>query len=153
MAKRLISILYLATGIVFSKTTSTLQEDGLILDQLPYSHAGITVTATSKSTESLTRVISHQCVSAGTTPSLQLANPQLLIAKIFQLTEWVYTFIIANRRAPHSTQGDILSIYTKFLDWYRDLFELTNRDGSRAPFMLFVQLVQRTNTKDFCHVY
>ncbi|OAA33906.1 Fungal transcriptional regulatory protein [Beauveria brongniartii RCEF 3172] len=125
-ALSLLRMLYLITGIVFSEITGELLEDGFILDQLPYSRAG-TETATTN-------------VSAGTTPSLQLASSQLLIVKLFQLTEWVYTFIVANRRAPHSNQDEMMSIYTKCLGWYRDLFELIGRDGSRTPSLLFVHM-------------
>ncbi|KZZ91529.1 Fungal transcriptional regulatory protein [Beauveria brongniartii RCEF 3172] len=111
---------------VFNEVTGALLEDGFILDQLPYSRAG-TETATTN-------------VSADTTPSLQLASSQLLIVKLFQLTEWVYTFIVANRRAPQSNQHEMMSIYTKCLGWYRDLFELIGRDGSRTPSLLFVHM-------------
>ncbi|KGQ06697.1 Conidial development protein fluffy [Beauveria bassiana D1-5] len=125
-AKQHISMLYLITGIVFSDITGALLEDGFVLDQLPYSRAG-TETATTN-------------VSADTNPSLQLASSQLLIVKFSQLTEWVYTFIVANRRALHSNQDEMMSIYTKCLGWYRDLFKLISRDGSRTPSLIFIHM-------------
>ncbi|KAF1738491.1 Conidial development protein fluffy [Beauveria bassiana] len=129
-ALSLLRMLYLTTGIVFSEITGALLEDGFILDQLPYSRAG-TETATTN-------------VSADTIPSLQPASSQLLNVKLFQLTEWVYTFIVVNRRAPHSNQDEMTSIYTKCLGWYRDLFELISRDGSRTPSLLFFQSLMNT---------
>ncbi|KAJ3497960.1 hypothetical protein NLG97_g1503 [Lecanicillium saksenae] len=125
-ALSLLRMLYLTTGIVFNETTGALLEDGSILDQPPCNRDGTTSATTN--------------VSADTTLNLPTTSQQLLTVKVLQLTEWVYMFIVTNRRTPHSNQEETISMYTKCLGWYRDIFELIGRDHSRTPLLLFVHV-------------
>ncbi|OAA48126.1 Fungal transcriptional regulatory protein [Beauveria brongniartii RCEF 3172] len=102
------------------------QEDTFVLDQLPYNGAGI---------NSISLDLSYD-----TALTLQLANPQILFVKMFQLTEWVYKAIVAHQKDSLSNQGKVLATYTKCLGWYRDVFELVGDGGSRSPFVLFIHM-------------
>ncbi|KAM3541266.1 hypothetical protein ARSEF1564_005827 [Beauveria bassiana] len=75
-----------------------------------------------------------------TAMTFQLANPQILFVKMFQLTEWVYKVIVAHQKDSLSNQGKVLATYTKCLGWYRDVFELVGDGGSRSPFILFIHM-------------
>ncbi|OAA62083.1 Fungal transcriptional regulatory protein [Akanthomyces lecanii RCEF 1005] len=128
-------MLYLTTGVLFNESELS-QGDFFNLDQLPYNGAG-------------TSTMSPGAYS-DTAISLQLANPQILIIKFFQLTEWVYKVIVAQQKASKLTQENVLMTYTKCLDWYRDLFELIGDAGSRSPFILLTQSVFATSSTFAC---
>ncbi|KAM3512302.1 hypothetical protein MY11210_004015 [Beauveria gryllotalpidicola] len=124
----LLRMLNLTTGVVFNEFQQS-QEDSFVLDQLPYNGAEI---------NSISLDLFHD-----TAMSLQLANPQILFVKMFQLTEWVYKAIVAHQshqRDSQSNQGKFLATYTKCLGWYRDLFEIVGDGGSRSPFILFIHM-------------
>ncbi|EGX91398.1 Fungal transcriptional regulatory protein [Cordyceps militaris CM01] len=124
----LLRMLNLTTGALFNEAEQSL-EDSFILDQLPDTGAGA---------DAASPVAANDVAL-----SLQIANPQVLVVKMFQLTEWVYKVVVAHQRASHSNesiQEDILETYTKCLGWYRDVFELIGNGGSRSPFILFVHM-------------
>lgn len=65
----------------------------------------------------------------------QLRNLQLIPARVFQLTEWVYKL----SSATHIDTAEVMAVYTKCLDWYEGFFSLLKTDGSDTPFVLFIQ--------------
>lgn len=72
--------------------------------------------------------------------SSQLSNLQLIPAKIFQLTEWVYK-LLTSTQLPAAQIGtsEVVAVYTKCLDWYESFFALLKTHGSNTPFILFIQ--------------
>ncbi|KAF1732019.1 Conidial development protein fluffy [Beauveria bassiana] len=121
----LLRMLNLTTGVVFNDSQQS-QEDSFVLDQLPCNGAGI---------NSISLDLTYD-----TAMTLQLANPQILFVKMFQLTEWVYKVIVAHQKDSLSNQKKVLATYTKCLGWYRDVFELVGDGGSRSPFILFIHM-------------
>ena len=66
----------------------------------------------------------------------QLSSLQLIPAKIFQLTEWVYKLLAS----PQPAAGDeVVLAYHRCLDWYESFFAMLKTDGSNSPFVLFIQ--------------
>ncbi|KAJ6785245.1 hypothetical protein PWT90_07212 [Aphanocladium album] len=120
----LLRMLHLTTGIIFSRLES-IEEDSYVLDQLPCTGTGLNTMVSDLSSE--------------TTLNFQLETPQILIVKMFQLTEWVYKAIVANQNASPAITENVLVTYTKCLSWYRDIFHLIG-SGSRSPFILFLHM-------------
>jgi hypothetical protein len=69
----------------------------------------------------------------------RLWDHQLIPQKLFQLTEWVHKLITSAQSDAQTTIHEILPVYNKCLDWYNNFFFFLNADGSRTPFVLFVQ--------------
>ncbi|GJN78595.1 hypothetical protein PLIIFM63780_002104, partial [Purpureocillium lilacinum] len=67
----------------------------------------------------------------------QISNPQLVPAKIFQLTEWVYKLLV---RLPAATGDEVVLIYRRCLDWYEGFYVMLAADGSNSPFVAFVHM-------------
>ncbi|KAM4061565.1 nitrate assimilation regulatory protein nirA [Hirsutella rhossiliensis] len=109
-AVSLIRILRLTTGQVFTMSTSCkLQDDSIFLDQ---------------SACSAEYLFGGQCGS-GTTPdptlkarSSQLRNLQLIPARVFQLTEWVYKLLSSATHTPNGRfdTAEVMAVYTECLD-------------------------------------
>jgi len=72
-------------------------------------------------------------------PNLQSRNSQLISAKLFLLTEWVYKLVLSARTSASGAAANVAPVYTKCLDWYSGLFELLVADEGRTPFALFIQ--------------
>ncbi|KAM4061174.1 putative nitrate assimilation regulatory protein nirA [Hirsutella rhossiliensis] len=132
-AVSLIRILRLTTGQVFNMSTNhRLQDDSIFLDQ---------------SSCRAEYLFGGQCGS-GITPDLaldargsQLRNLQLIPARVFQLTEWVYKLAsAANTPNGQFGTGEVMAVYTKCLDWYEGFFSLLKTDGSDTPFVLFIHM-------------
>lgn len=66
----------------------------------------------------------------------QLSSLQLIPAKIFQLTEWVYKVLASPQTA---TNDELVLVYHRCLDWYESFFAMLKTDGSNSPFVLFIQ--------------
>ncbi len=66
----------------------------------------------------------------------QLTSVQLVPAKIFQLTEWVYKLLV---RSPAATGDEVVLVYRRCLDWYEGFFAMLAADGSSSPFVAFIQ--------------
>ncbi|GJN86841.1 hypothetical protein PLIIFM63780_010423 [Purpureocillium lilacinum] len=66
----------------------------------------------------------------------QLSSLQLVPAKIFQLTEWVYKLLVWSSAA---TGDEVVLVYRRCLDWYEDFFAMLAADGSNSPFVTFIQ--------------
>ncbi|KAM4061368.1 hypothetical protein HRG_013091 [Hirsutella rhossiliensis] len=109
-AVSLIRILRLTTGQVFTMSTSCkLQDDSIFLDQ---------------SACSAEYLFGGQCGS-GTTPDpalkargSQLRNLQLIPARVFQLTEWVYKLLSSATHTPNGRfdTAEVMAVYTECLD-------------------------------------
>jgi hypothetical protein len=125
-AVSLTRILSLATGQLFG-INSVLDESSLFLDDLPPDSGGISPG------------------NYNTRPNLnpnahaRLWDHQLIPQKLFQLTEWVHKLITSAQSDAQTTIHEILPVYNKCLDWYNNFFFFLNADGSRTPFVLFVQ--------------
>ncbi|KAM4056414.1 nitrate assimilation regulatory protein nirA [Hirsutella rhossiliensis] len=128
------SILRLTTGQVFTMSTSCkLQDDSIFLDQ---------------SACSAEYLFGGQCGS-GTTPDpalkargSQLRNLQLIPARVFQLTEWVYKLLSSATHTPNGRfdTAEVMAVYTECLDWYEGFFSLPKTGGSDTPFVLFIHM-------------
>jgi len=69
-----------------------------------------------------------------------LCSLQNISARLFQLTEWVYNFIIsAPSSSAASSSGMMQTFYEQCLDWYREIFSYSEKDYGRTPFILFAQ--------------
>ncbi|KAM4063580.1 hypothetical protein HRG_014031 [Hirsutella rhossiliensis] len=133
-AVSLIRILRLTTGQVFTMSTSCkLQDDSIFLDQ---SACGAEY------------LFGGQCGS-GTTPDpalkargSQLRNLQLIPARVFQLTEWVYKLLSSATHTPNGRfdTAEVMAVYTECLDWYEGFFSLPKTGGSDTPFVLFIYM-------------
>ncbi|UNI24014.1 hypothetical protein JDV02_009794 [Purpureocillium takamizusanense] len=77
---------------------------------------------------------------AATFRHLPTRNSQLLSAKLFLLTEWVYKLAFAARAGEPGVWASVVPVYTKCLDWYSGLFELLVADEGRTPFALFIHM-------------
>ncbi|GJN76039.1 hypothetical protein PLICBS_010150 [Purpureocillium lilacinum] len=66
----------------------------------------------------------------------QLSGLQLVPAKIFQLTEWVYKLLVWSSAA---TGDEVVLVYRRCLDWYEGFFAMLAADGSNSPFVTFIQ--------------
>ncbi|GJN81537.1 hypothetical protein PLIIFM63780_005071 [Purpureocillium lilacinum] len=75
-----------------------------------------------------------------TFPNLQSRNSQLISAKLFLLTEWVYKLVLSARTSASGAAANVAPVYTKCLDWYSGLFELLVADEGRTPFALFIHM-------------
>ena len=65
-----------------------------------------------------------------------LSGLQLIPAKIFQLTEWVYQLLAS---PGHVSSDQVVSIYRHCLHWYESFFALFSSDDDNSPFTLFIQ--------------
>ncbi|XP_044714520.1 uncharacterized protein HRG_11908 [Hirsutella rhossiliensis] len=107
---------FVSTGQVFTMSTSCkLQDDSIFLDQ---SACGAEY------------LFGGQCGS-GTTPDpalkargSQLRNLQLIPARVFQLTEWVYKLLSSATHTPNGRfdTAEVMAVYTECLDWYEGFF-------------------------------
>ncbi|PHH91331.1 hypothetical protein CDD83_902 [Cordyceps sp. RAO-2017] len=71
----------------------------------------------------------------------QINDLQLIPARIFQLTEWVYKLLSAvNSSKRQLDLGRVRAVYTKCLGWYDQFFSLLTADGCETPFMLFIHM-------------
>ncbi|UNI15340.1 hypothetical protein JDV02_001880 [Purpureocillium takamizusanense] len=107
---------------------NVLQDDGIVLDQ-----------SCGSGTPCLVECNTHEIPDAHIS---QLYNLQLIPAKIFQLTEWVYKMVASSRmRDPATYVGasQVMAVYTRCLDWYQSLFALLKKGSSNSPFGLFIQ--------------
>jgi hypothetical protein len=69
-----------------------------------------------------------------------LCSLQSISARIFQITEWVYNFIISAPASSGASSSDVIqSFYKKCLDWYREILSFSEKDYGRTPFVLFAQ--------------
>ncbi|PFH55397.1 hypothetical protein XA68_18408 [Ophiocordyceps unilateralis] len=67
----------------------------------------------------------------------------LIMAKMFQLAEWVYrvlAVIVPLEGHDSSRWSRVLTTYTKCLGWYDSFFALPGTDASHSPFVLFVHI-------------
>ncbi|KAM4061664.1 nitrate assimilation regulatory protein nirA [Hirsutella rhossiliensis] len=132
-AVSLIRILRLTTGQVFTMSTSCkLQDDSIFLDQ---------------SACSAEYLFGGQCGS-GTTPdptlkarSSQLRDLQLIPARVFQLTEWVYKLLSSATHTPNGRfdTAEVMAVYTECLDWYEGFFSYP-KPAAVTPFVLFIHM-------------
>ncbi|XP_044717866.1 putative nitrate assimilation regulatory protein nirA [Hirsutella rhossiliensis] len=132
-AVSLIRILRLTTGQVFTMSTSCkLQDDSIFLDQ---------------SACSAEYLFGGQCGS-GTTPDpalkargSQLRSLQLIPARVFQLTEWVYKLLSSATHTPNGRfdTAEVMAVYTECLDWYEGFFSYP-KPAAVTPFVLFIHM-------------
>ena len=62
-----------------------------------------------------------------------------MAAKLFQLTEWVYNVILSADNDIQAASDEVVHVYERCLDWYKDLFSVLVPEGGQTPFVLFVQ--------------
>jgi len=125
-----------------------LQDDGVALGQPPcvYGLNNASVPS-SESRECQKHHLKHRnhpawsadcanTVSLTGEPGSQLSSLQLIPAKIFQLTEWVYKVLASPQPA---TNDKLVLVYHRCLDWYESFFAMLKTDGNDSPFVLFIQ--------------
>lgn len=134
------------TTAQLSEPHATLLDDGITLDrplvQSPYSQY--------KTGDSICHWVDHvqQCVvhsgqsaeymgknTEADVRSVQTSSLQILPAKIYLLTEWVYKFLAS----PWDKAEEVVAVYRDCLDWYETCFTLLKEDGSNPPYLLFIQ--------------
>lgn len=118
----LIRMLSLVTGRLFNTHQPAIPEDLFSLDQL----AGSANIAGQRDNDLATQL----------TPW----NAQLVAAKLFQLTEWVYNVILAAETDLQAASREVVEVYERCLGWYKDFFGILAPEGGRTPFVLFVHM-------------
>lgn len=72
--------------------------------------------------------------------SSKLSGIQLIGAKLFQLTEWVYKVLSGPEVTPIKISlSEAIAVYTKCLNWYDEFFALLKADGINTPCILYIQ--------------
>ncbi|UNI14797.1 hypothetical protein JDV02_001392 [Purpureocillium takamizusanense] len=126
-AVSLVRILKLLTAQPAGVHVAVLQDDGVALDQLPCVYG-----------PSNSAVQSMECNTLAGELASQLSSLQLIPAKIFQLTEWVYKLLASSSRV--TTTDEVVLTYHRCLDWYESFFAMLKTDGSNSPFVLFIHM-------------
>ncbi|KAJ6437961.1 cyclase/dehydrase family protein [Purpureocillium lavendulum] len=67
----------------------------------------------------------------------QLGGLQLIPAKLFQLTEWVYKLLASAQTA---TSDEVVLVYHRCLKWYESVLAVLKTDRSNSPFVLFIHM-------------
>ncbi|UNI22306.1 hypothetical protein JDV02_008206 [Purpureocillium takamizusanense] len=131
----LVRILKLLTAQPAGVHIAILQDDGVALDQPPCVYE-----------PSNSPVQSMECKSLTAEHASQLSSLQLIPAKIFQLTEWVYKLLAASPSSSSpspsraTTADEVVLTYYRCLDWYESFFAMLKTDGSNSPFVLFIHM-------------
>ncbi|OAQ65596.1 nitrate assimilation regulatory protein nirA [Purpureocillium lilacinum] len=130
----LVRILKLLTAQPTGMHTTIMQDDGVTLDWPPCAYGP----STSSPAVSIWGWAdgSNTGTLAGESRS-QLTSLQLVPAKIFQLTEWVYKLLV---RSPAATGDEVVLVYRRCLDWYEGFFAMLASDGSSSPFVAFIHM-------------
>ncbi|OAQ65631.1 nitrate assimilation regulatory protein nirA [Purpureocillium lilacinum] len=123
----LVRILKLLTAQPTGMHTTIMQDDGVALDRPPCAYGP---------SNSSPVVSSELCTLAGEYRA-QLSGLQLVPAKIFQLTEWVYKLLVWSSAA---TGDEVVLVYRRCLDWYEGFFAMLAADGSNSPFVTFIHM-------------
>ncbi|UNI17857.1 hypothetical protein JDV02_004171 [Purpureocillium takamizusanense] len=122
----LVRILKLMTSQPSGMRAAMMVADGVALDQPPPCANG----------SNEPPVISVEPRTLAGEHRSQLSSLQLIPAKIFQLTEWVYTILASS---PTATEDEVVLVYHQCLNWYESFFALQT-DGSNSPFVLFIHM-------------
>lgn len=72
-----------------------------------------------------------------------LSNSQLIAAEIFRLTDLVHGLVAPARSNTPISPSRVVAVYKECLDLYERLFGIFDSEGSRTPFVLFIQYVGR----------
>ncbi|KJZ68989.1 hypothetical protein HIM_11616 [Hirsutella minnesotensis 3608] len=132
-AVSLIRMIRMTTSQVFNSSTDLpLQDDFVFLDQPSFrledvyaSHCGAGMP-------------SNIDINTRTTPLYDL---QLIPARVFQLTEWVYKLLSSTDLYNGLFNSNaVMAVYTKCLDWYEKIFLLLKTEGIDTPFALFIHM-------------
>jgi len=128
-AVSLIRMLRLTTGDIFSPSTPK-EADLASLDRSPCNMENESVADRGKERTDHTLDTHYSTI----------CSLQIVPAKIFQLTEWVYKLLAtANMPSGEVTWNEVLAIYTKCLDWYESFLTVLKDEDSERPFVLFIQ--------------
>ncbi|OAQ93891.1 nitrate assimilation regulatory protein nirA [Purpureocillium lilacinum] len=158
----LVRILKLLTAQPSGMHTTMMQDDGVALDQPPCAYGAHEPPVLSGESrqwhESEQDRMNHRAwwadgddigTLAGEHRS-QLSSLQLIPAKIFQLTEWVYKLLAS----PQTAAGDeVVLVYHRCLDWYESFFAMLKTDGSNSPFVLFIHMYYQFCLLSICRPY
>ncbi|KJZ68374.1 hypothetical protein HIM_12234 [Hirsutella minnesotensis 3608] len=131
-AVSLIRILRMTTGQGFNLSVNlVLQDDSIYLDQPSFRPSYLYASHNGTAAPDL-------ALNARGSP---LHDLQLIPARVFQLTEWVYKLLSVNHlpNGRYNLNG-VMAVYTKCLDWYERFFSLLKADGSDTPFVLFIHM-------------
>ncbi|KJZ70511.1 hypothetical protein HIM_10097 [Hirsutella minnesotensis 3608] len=122
-AVSLVRIFRLATGDVFGPFVHT-ETDFVSLDRLPC-NSGVDF-------------VEHGKEYSVASPWV---SDQVIPAKIFQLTEWVYK-ILDRAYIPGGEISwvEVVAVYTKCLDWYGSFFTLLAAEGNENPVVLLTHM-------------
>ncbi|KAM4062339.1 fungal zn(2)-Cys(6) binuclear cluster domain-containing protein [Hirsutella rhossiliensis] len=148
----LVRILKITTAQRPSPHAAMLQDDGVTLDQPPRTAGPDDIEAPSKSKAlrlncEFGTALEHEAWWRTSPPQnaesvadghrLQLSSLQIIPARIFQLTEWVYKLLALQ----DSASGEqVVSVYRQCLNWYENFFALLKPDASNSPFILFIHI-------------
>ncbi|KAJ6446082.1 2-deoxy-D-gluconate 3-dehydrogenase [Purpureocillium lavendulum] len=134
----LVRILKLAMARPSGLCVTLLQDDGITLGQPRFTfgpdrnkplleEAGVR----------MGQVTTLSMVTAVDAHESHLSGLQLIPAKIFQLTEWVYQLLAS---PGHVSSDQVVSIYRHCLHWYESFFALFSSDDDNSPFTLFIHI-------------
>ncbi|KAI5459151.1 hypothetical protein BGZ63DRAFT_512716 [Mariannaea sp. PMI_226] len=128
-AVSLARILCLTTGQKFIGSEGTTQQDTLFLYLLPHC-SGVN----SQEDEGL-----RPHLAVNVFPPL-LWNLQHLTSRVFQLTDWVHSLLVAAEADIQEALNDVGEVYHRCLNWYKSFFAFLGAESSRTPFIQFIHM-------------